>query len=79
MILQHPRGEVLLEFLEKVYDSGAPITELASALHVHRTTIYDRFQQLSLILGADPLDGVVRLELHLALKLRRWHSRAPFV
>lgn len=69
------RGADLLEMLEMVYDSDAPRQELASRLHIHRTSLYNRLQRMQTILGEDPLSSAVRLDLHLAMKVQRWARR----
>lgn len=61
--------------LEVFYDERDNVKAVADALHLHRTSLYYRLNKIRDILGVDPLDGSVRLELHLALKARRWERR----
>jgi len=68
----------LTDTLEVLYDKGENVQAAAEELHVHRTSLYYRLNRIREILGVDPLLGSVRLELHLALKVRRW-SRRPLV
>ncbi len=77
-ILQAPNGEELLAMLERIYDSNKPRNDLAAELHIHRTSLYHRLRRIGKIIGADPLDSFVRLDLHMALKARRWSSRPLF-
>jgi len=70
------KGQDLLEMLEQLYDSDKPRNELAADLHIHRTSLYHRLRSLGKIIGDDPLASHVRLDLHVALKARRW-SRRP--
>lgn len=69
-------GQELLEMLERLYDSDKPRNELAAELHIHRTSLYHRLRRIGKIIGDDPLASHVRLDLHVALKARRW-SRRP--
>ena len=66
----------LLPMLELLYDTDGSVQDVASALHLHRSSIYNRLAKIRSLIGADPLGGQVRLELHLAMKADRW-SRRP--
>jgi DNA-binding PucR family transcriptional regulator len=48
---------------------------VAAKLHLHRSSIYNRLGRIRQLLGVDPLKGLPRLELHAALKMRRWSAR----
>ncbi|MCI2264475.1 PucR family transcriptional regulator [Sediminivirga luteola] len=74
-LLAVPGADTLIRTLEAVYDSSRPKAELAAALHLHRATLYNRLARIERIIGADPLHQDVRLELHFALKARRWARR----
>ncbi len=65
----------LLPVLELLYDNDGAVARIAGALHLHRSAVYNRLSQVRRIIGADPLAGRVRLELHLALKAARWAGR----
>jgi hypothetical protein len=65
----------LVTTLEVFYDQHENVKAVADALHLHRTSLYYRIHKIRDILGVDPFDGGVRLELHLALKARRWEQR----
>jgi PucR family transcriptional regulator, proline-responsive transcriptional activator len=65
----------LLNTLEVFYDQNDNIKAVADALHLHRTSLYYRLHKIRDIIGVDPLNGAARLELHLALKARRWNQR----
>ncbi|MFV0432595.1 MAG: PucR family transcriptional regulator [Leucobacter sp.] len=71
-------GAEKLRFLEQVYDSPGPMQRIAERLHMHRTSVYNHLQRIESIVGADPLDPLVRLELHAGLKLLRWLDRPRF-
>lgn len=68
----------LLPVLELLYDKNGSVQDVAAYLHLHRSSVYNRLTRIRSIIGADPLAGMVRLELHLALKARRWRSRPRF-
>lgn len=68
-----PAGE-LLRTLEIYYDTVS-VNQAAERLHLHRTSLYYRLGRIKDAIGADPLDGAVRLELHLAIKTARWLRR----
>ncbi|MHA7283286.1 PucR family transcriptional regulator [Arthrobacter sp. TMS2-4] len=72
------RLEELLPVLELLYDKNGSVQEVAEQLHLHRSSVYNRLTKIRSIIGADPLAGPVRLELHLALKAGRWRSRPRF-
>ncbi len=65
----------LLPVLELLYDNDGAVAGIAKQLHLHRSTVYNRISRVRGIIGADPLAGRVRLELHLALKAARWAGR----
>ncbi|MDF3304444.1 helix-turn-helix domain-containing protein [Rhodococcus sp. T2V] len=69
-----PNGD-LVNTLEVFYDQGDNVKAVADTLHLHRTSLYYRINKIRDILGVDPLGGATRLELHLALKARRWTRR----
>ena len=72
------RVDELLPVLELLYDKNGSVQDVASQLHLHRSSVYNRLARIRSAIGADPLAGMVRLELHLALKARRWRSRPRF-
>ena len=71
----HDRNHELLPVLELFYDNDGSVQEVADKLHLHRSSIYNRLGRIRQLLGVDPLKGMVRLELHAALKARRWAGR----
>jgi sugar diacid utilization regulator len=77
-VLKMPNGEQMLAMLERVYDFNGPRTELAAELHIHRTSLYHRLRRIGEALGRDPLDSFVKLDLHAAIKARRWLARPAF-
>ncbi|MEU1513299.1 helix-turn-helix domain-containing protein [Streptomyces sp. NPDC005811] len=64
----------LLHTLEIYYDSTS-VNEVASRLHLHRTSLYYRLGRIKDAIGTDPLEGPTRLELHMAIKTARWIRR----
>ncbi|WP_026552661.1 helix-turn-helix domain-containing protein [Arthrobacter sp. H20] len=75
-IEEQDKNAELLPVLELLYDKNGSVQDVASHLHLHRSSVYNRLARIRSIIGADPLSGHVRLELHLALKARKW-SRRP--
>ncbi|HKU30517.1 MAG TPA: helix-turn-helix domain-containing protein, partial [Arthrobacter sp.] len=55
--------------------SDGSVQDVATKLHLHRSSIYNRLGRIRQLIGADPLGGAIRLELHAALKARRWAGR----
>lgn len=77
-LLRARNGEELVAMLERIYDSSASRQEIADALHLHRTTLYARMRRIAEIIDGDPLDAAVQLELHAAMKAKRWSERPRF-
>ncbi len=75
---EQDRAGELLPVLELLYDKNGSVQDVAAQLHLHRSSVYNRLARIRAIIGADPLGGAVRLELHLALKARRWMLRPRF-
>ena len=75
LLIEEDREGELLPVLEELYDNDGAVQAVADRLHVHRSTVYHRIARVRKLLGADPLGGRVRQELHLALKARRWEGR----
>lgn len=71
----HDRNHELLPLLELLYDKNGSVQEVADQLHLHRSSVYNRLARVRAVIGADPLSGWVRLELHFGLKARRWSGR----
>ena len=69
-----PTGE-LAATLEVYYDQGDSVSRTAEWLHLHRTTLYYRLPRIKEIIGADPVSGFTRLELHMSFKAARWAQR----
>ena len=74
-LADHDRNGELLPVLELFYDNDGSVQDVAAKLHLHRSSIYNRLGRIRQLLGVDPLKGLVRLELHAALKARRWAER----
>jgi len=75
LVRDRDRAAELLPVLELLYDNDGVVAQVAEQLHLHRSTVYNRLGRVRSIIGADPLAGRVRLELHLALKAARWAAR----
>ncbi|AUZ36307.1 PucR family transcriptional regulator [Arthrobacter sp. PGP41] len=75
MLEDHDRNGELLPVLELLYDNDGSVQDVATKLHLHRSSIYNRLGRIRQLLGVDPLKGMPRLELHAALKMRRWAGR----
>ncbi|WP_134742067.1 helix-turn-helix domain-containing protein [Nocardioides sp. 503] len=65
-------GPMLLETLEAYLDLAGDVRATAARLRLHRSSLYYRLERLAAVLDADLADGLVRLDLHLAVKQRRW-------
>lgn len=72
---EQDRNGELLPVLELLYDTDGSVADVASLLHLHRSSVYNRLGRVRSIIGADPLRGRIRLELHLAMKAVRWANR----
>lgn len=77
-IEDYDRNNELLPVLELLFDKNGSVQDVAQQLHLHRSSVYNRLSRVRSVIGADPLSGPVRLELHLALKARRWSRRPRF-
>lgn len=75
MLEDHDRNNELLPVLELIYDNDGSVQDVATKLHLHRSSVYNRLGRIRQLLGVDPLKGMPRLELHAALKMRRWAAR----
>jgi hypothetical protein len=64
-------GERLVSTLEAVLDGAGELGAVASALHVHRATVYRRLARIEQLCGASLARGEDRLRLHLAVRLWR--------
>ncbi|WP_434616187.1 PucR family transcriptional regulator [Arthrobacter sp. A5] len=69
------RNAELLPVLELLYDNDGAVQDVADAVHLHRSSVYNRIARIRALLGTDPLHGRIRLELHLAIKAGRWQRR----
>jgi hypothetical protein len=75
LLEDHDRNDELIPVLELLYDNDGSVQDVATRLHLHRSSIYNRLGRIRQLLGVDPLKGMARLELHAALKMRRWAVR----
>ncbi|UZX05078.1 PucR family transcriptional regulator [Arthrobacter sp. CDRTa11] len=75
MLEEHDRNGELIPVLELLCDNDGSVQDVAGKLHLHRSSIYNRLGRIRQLLGVDPLKGMARLELHAALKMRRWAAR----
>ncbi len=71
-LLKHDAsGPMLLTTLETYLDLGGDAQRTATALHLHRTTLYYRVHRSAKLLRLDLKDGMTRTQLHLELKRLR--------
>jgi sugar diacid utilization regulator len=68
-LLRHEKASRLVETLRTYLDYGGSVPRTAEALHLHRTSLYYRLDQVREITGLDIDDGRNRLLLHLGLLL----------
>jgi sugar diacid utilization regulator len=68
-LLRHEKASRLVETLRTYLDYGGSVPRTAEALHLHRTSLYYRLDQVREITGLDIDDGRNRLLLHLSLLL----------
>jgi sugar diacid utilization regulator len=73
-LLRHEKGSRLVETLRTYLDFGGSVPRTAEALHLHRTSLYYRLDQIREITGLDIDDGRNRLLLHLGLLLEDLNS-----
>ncbi len=66
-----PTGDSLIATAETYLDLGADARAAASALHLHRSSLYYRLSKCEAVAGVNLRDGGDRLGFHLALKLAR--------
>ena len=68
-------GEALLSAAAAFLDAAGDVSAAASALHVHRVTLYRRLERVTELTGLDLRNGEDRLLLHIALRLARLSAR----
>jgi sugar diacid utilization regulator len=66
-LLRDEKAPRLVETLRTFLDHGGSIPRTAEALHLHRTSLYYRLDQIEAVTGLDLDDGRNRLLLHLGL------------
>lgn len=64
-------GRELLCTLERFLDLGGQAREAATALSLHRSSLYHRLGRVEELLGLDLHDGMQRLDAHIAVKAAR--------
>lgn len=62
-----------LDTVEAYLDAGARVSEACRRLHLHRTTLYYRLENLPAPVRDELSDGLRRSVLHVALKMLRRH------
>ncbi len=70
-----PSAPMLLATLETFLDLAGDVQAVATRLNLHRSSLYYRLDRIARLAEVDLADGLVRLELHLALKARRVRRR----
>jgi hypothetical protein len=66
---------MLLATLEAFLDLAGDVQAVAKRLNLHRSSLYYRLDRIAQLADVDLADGLVRLDLHLALKARRVRRR----
>ena len=66
---------MLVQTLETYLDLAGDVKATSTRLNLHRSSLYYRLDRITQLLGRDLSGGLVRFELHLALKSRRLHRR----
>jgi hypothetical protein len=69
--LWHGGDETLLRTVEAYLDAGARVSVACRRLHIHRTTLYYRLENLPAAVRDELADGWRRSVMHLVLKLLR--------
>jgi sugar diacid utilization regulator len=64
-------GDALLSAAAAFLDAAGDVSAAASALHVHRVTLYRRLERVSELTGLALRNGEDRLLLHVALRIAR--------
>lgn len=70
-LLESDGGRELVRTVETYLDNAGDARRTASALTVHRTSLYYRLSRFTELTGLDLADGHARLAVHVALKLLR--------
>jgi AraC-like DNA-binding protein len=73
-LVQHRRGDQLIEALEGLLDHGGDVADAAKRLNMHRATLYRRLERVEEITGLDLQKGDDRLLAHLGLRLHRLNA-----
>ncbi len=60
---------MLINTVEVFLDSAGDAQRAAVALHIHRTTLYQRLRRIEQLSGVNFKDGADRLTLHVSIKL----------
>ncbi len=71
VLAAQPRSD-LLTTARFFLDHGGDVVAAAAALHVHRTTLYDRLDRILELIGVDLRGGPARTDLQLALWLEAY-------
>jgi hypothetical protein len=75
--LTDPRTRELRETARIYLANAGSVARTASALTLHRQTLYHRLAQIERATGLDLKDGDARLQLHLALSLGKFLASSP--
>ncbi len=74
-LLAASEDQLLARTLETYLDLAGNVGATASALQLHRTSLYHRLRRIEQVAQADLADGNERLALHLGLKIARLTGR----
>ncbi|MFV0375174.1 PucR family transcriptional regulator [Microbacterium sp.] len=70
-LLREASNADFVRTLEAYLDNGGDAQRTAGHLHIHRSTLYYRLDRVRELIHVDLADGIVRRELHTALRIAR--------
>ncbi|MGW5691682.1 PucR family transcriptional regulator [Streptomyces asiaticus] len=76
-LLLDPAHRGLVETLRVYLDHAGDAQHAATALHIHRSTLYKRLHRVEQLTGLQLDVGDDRLAAHLGLKMAELHPRLP--
>ncbi|WP_369211275.1 PucR family transcriptional regulator [Streptomyces flavofungini] len=77
LLISCPGNEVLVQTLRVYLDHAGDAQRAAAALHIHRSTLYQRLRRVEELTGLDLTSGDDRLAAHLGLKMTQLASPLP--
>ena len=77
--LIHDPDPIRRHTVEVLLDSANHVRDVCETLHIHRTTLYYRLENMPAVVKEALNDGMQRSALHLALKLARYWESAGHI